>query len=363
MLPDPTVILYVLALSVALLVGSVFACFAAHHYLTVLESTAADPGVVTWIPETIGQFWIKAVYVGYLGVLCYIPALVLGRMVPEGTARTVIHGLVLALLFPLAQLCSMGGSSPWLPWSASVFNRLLRRPDVLVLYYLLTAPIVILLAVGYYGALRAPDLMLAILAVPLFTMALLLYARLLGMLASVVRVTEPLVRVKRKKKRRPPPVDLPAAAAQTLRKPPPSTRDTQPLISPLDGPITGYELACEEGASPLSRAESSAAGSSKPVVRAMLDPEEDKPYAVHDPEVAGVGDIPPEVFEPTPDDRRLYRLTDPPVAPPRLLTSEFFTFLHQSTTWAAWGITTILGLGVAVMNWLARSFRPVGGDF
>ncbi|MBA2225820.1 MAG: hypothetical protein N3E46_09255 [Gemmataceae bacterium] len=419
-------LIFVPALAGCVMAGILLVGFVAHHYLTILESTAAGGREVTWMRETFLEFFWKAWYVAWLLGLCYAPVYIgVSLMAPASTERWLLVALALWVLFPIAQLSSLSAPSPWYPLSLSALNRMARKPQLVFGFYLLSLPVLGLLTVAWYGSfLRRGSLPIAVAAAFLLTLGVFLYARLLGRLAYVLAVVEPLLERRRKKKRRPTPVDLPAAAQACLNKapPPPRIADLPPIQTPLDGAISGYalqeesretfqaapatrrlmaEIDTEEDSpsSELTPSPGSESGQSTrssrfspaeapPRRRTVSNPkestrtrrsrreqpaplrtarledqdEDDTPYSVQEPEVTTGQLAPPEALQPTPDERRLRCRDDAPTTQRRLWSADLLTFLGQPQTLSAWLLSSTLASVLVLLVQLARAFHPAAGD-
>jgi hypothetical protein len=414
-------LIFVPALAGSVICGMIFVCFMAHHYLTILESTAAGGREVTWMPESFLEFFWKAWYLGWLLGLCYVPAYGVARLIaPADTERWLFVALALWVLFPIAQLSSLSAPSPWYPLSVSALNRMARQPQTVLGFYLLSLPLLGLLAVAWYGSfLQSGFLLGAVAGAFLLVLGLFLYARLLGRLAAVLNVVQPLVQRRRKKKRRPAREDLATVAQASLSKasPPPRLEELPPVHTPLDGAIHGYplqdegrpsqpasapsrlmaEIVEEEDDSsaeitPSARSEpgqrthssrfpspdiprhrartsNSEKGTPTPVSQRErstprrtarpLD-EDDTPYSVQSPEVTSSQVAPPELLRPSPEEMRLRRRDDIPPSSRRLWNPDLFAFLSQPRTLSAWLLSSSFGVVLVLLIRLARAFQPVG---
>jgi hypothetical protein len=332
--------------------------------------------------------------------------------------------LALWVLFPIAQLSSLSAPSPWYPLSLAALNRMARKPQLVLGFYLLSLPVLGLLAAAWYGSfMQAGSLPVAVAAAFMLILGVFLYARLLGRLAYALAVVEPLLERRRKKRRRPAPLDLPAAAQACLNKapPPPRIADLPPIQTPLDGAISGYSLQ-EEPSEPsqaptastrrliaeIDEAEDSlqpraipspllesgqftrssrfSPADAPPRRRAIPNPEEstrtprsrreqpaspyparledeeDTPYSVQEPKV-NVGQLaPPELLQPTPDERRLRYRDDAPPAHRRLWSADLLAFLSQPQTLSAWLLSSTLASMLVLLVRLVRTFQPAAGD-
>jgi len=417
-------LIFIPALVGSVICGIIFVCFVAHHYLTILESTAAGGREVTWMAESFLEFFGKAWYLGWLISLGFIPAYGIACLLTaDVTTRRLLVALALGILFPIIQLSSLSASSPWYPLSLSSLDRLARKPLLVLGFYLLSLPVLGLLLAGWYSSfLQSGSLAVAVVGVFLLVLGLFLHARLLGRLAAVLSSVQPLFRRRRKKKRRPVRVDLATVAQASLSKapPPPRLAELPPVYTPLDGAIHGYPLQEEvptpPAASALSRLETETAeeegGPSRGMVSAsrsepdqlpdssrtsssdlprrrgriskISDPgegthapeshqersaslrtahpldEDDTPYPAHAPEVSAQQVAPPELLRPPAEEMRLRHRYDTAPSSQRLWDPDLFAFLTQPHTLRAWLLSSSLGVVLVLLIRLARAFQPVG---
>lgn len=370
--------LFVPALAGSVVCGLLFACFAAHHYLTILESTAAGGREVTWLPETFLEFCWKAGYIAWLLSLCYAPAYILSRLLTsEACWRLVLLAVLLGVAYPISQLSSLSASSPWYPLQVGTLQRLMRRPLLPLGFYLSSLPILGLLALSLYGAFWGSVMLpLRLACAFVAVLSLFLYARLLGRLAYVLQLVEPLIRRRRRRRKKRTVVDLPAAATAAVRNAPAPPRlvDLPPLQTPLDGTISGYELQVDEP-TPTARRQTSTEAieapdesppiprQGRPLRRARLpDPEDDVPYLVQAAEVEPGRLAPPELLRPTDEERRFHLRQQLSEADRRLWNADFLVFLMQPRTLSAWSISSGLACVLVLLVQLARAFYPGAGD-
>src|SRR5437764_15119277 len=112
---DLRALIFMPAMVGAAICAFIFFTFAAHYYLTVLESTAAGAKQVTWIGETLTDMFGKPFYLGWLLCLWLGPAYVIGRTLAGSTQlpwlTLAVRVLVAWLLYPVSQLSSLSAAS------------------------------------------------------------------------------------------------------------------------------------------------------------------------------------------------------------------------------------------------------------
>jgi hypothetical protein len=83
---------------------------------------------------------------------------------------------------------------------------------------------------------------------------------------------------------------------------------------------------------------------------------------VQEPKV-NVGQLaPPELLQPTPDERRLRYRDDAPPAHRRLWSADLLAFLSQPQTLSAWLLSSTLASMLVLLVRLVRTFQPAAGD-
>jgi len=168
-------------------------------------------------------------------------------------AFALIGFVVFWVAFPLSLLSSMAAESRMALFHAGLFQRLARRGGDVLIFYLLSGLIVaacvplapwLVTGNGYWPYLFAA---------PLLALAVLLYARLMGRLACLARLT----RLRRRKKKKPKAKLAGGAAVNDPWEVPDEVRreeeargagfvqpsDMAPLDSPHEGEISGYDVS------------------------------------------------------------------------------------------------------------------------
>ncbi len=189
-------ILFFMSLIATVILGSYTLAYAAHCVLTVIDGTAAGADDVDWPDEPILDWLWKFVYLLWLVMLWLVPVLFISRWLlhtlPPAAALPRIlasFALLFWLLFPISMLSSLSATSRWVIFSASLLPRLAQRPGAVVMFYLVTGP---LLAAGAVAAgllvWFGPGLVVPVAGFGV-AVVLLIYARLFGRLAQLIRFT------------------------------------------------------------------------------------------------------------------------------------------------------------------------------
>jgi hypothetical protein len=169
--------------------------YTGHCFLVVVEQTGEGNNEVVW-PNDILLDWIwRGVPLAWVALVWLSPlGLALKLMNPDVLSKSpelalLLVGLVLWLGFPIGVLSSMTSDSRWAAFRPSVCLRLSRHPGATLTFYAASAVVV---AVGL--GVWIPALVWSSLFLPVAAFvgagAVLLYARLLGRLAWIIRGEE-----------------------------------------------------------------------------------------------------------------------------------------------------------------------------
>ena len=360
-----------------------FLTFAAHYYLTVLESTAAGAREVVWVSEPITDNFGKPFYLAWLLVLWLGPAYVIGRTLAASThvawLAFAVPVLVAWLLYPVSQLSSLSATSVWMPLTPQIFARLAQRPAVTAVFFVLTLPVFALGGLAFRWAfLTEGEWHLLFAGVPLMVLAGFLYGRLLGRLAFALMFTKDLLKRKKKKKLK----ALDATPPSSLdREPAVQPSEMAPISTPLDGELVGYNvLIADDPPAPKKRVRAEAvedepsepapAPPRKPkksahpfdAARTWTDADEDAtPYGVNASEVKPGDRVPEAMMKPTAEELALHDRRDAPKPPKRVWTAEVLACFAQPGTISAMVVLSAIGTFAGVMVRVARQFNPVAG--
>lgn len=392
---DLRAVIFMPALAGAAILAFVFLTFAAHYYLTILESTATGAKPVTWMQESLpDKFW-KPFYLGGLLVLWLGPAYVIGRVlatkfgVPQLTFAVPLG--VAWLLYPISQLSSLAARSVWIPLHPQVFARLAQRPGTAAGFFLLSLPVFALGGIAFRWAFMTKgewELLLA--GVPLFGLALFLYARLLGRLAFALVFTRDLFKKRRKKKE--PEAKAPVARERTPEDDAEPAVYVQPSVLPPintpDGELAGYNvLMADDDPKPKKRVLAQLAEEDDEPEPAAPPPPPSKRYTWDDEEVTAYGLTEPEAPpapEPAPpksesrrkrerkgkgteeeelspavkEELKLLERDDSRKPPARVWSSDLFAYFGQPETFAALAVLSVMGVLAGVLVRVARAYNP-----
>lgn len=384
-MPDMGAVIFVPALVGAVVFGFLFALFAAHHYLTVLQSTAAGARHVTWLSEPILDHFWKVWYLAWLIGLWLGPAWLLGRAWAGGSGpvwvKFAVPLAVFWLCYPVSQLSSLGGPTIWLPLHPEAFDRLARRPAAALGFMLLSGGVLAGLGLGFYFTFLANGVPTLVGGSVLLVVMWLLYARLIGRLAFALMFTRSIFEPKVKKE--PPARDRPrtrprvrasADEGEDADRGFTQPSDLPPIETPDEGPLTGYDVRFADPPpkpnkprkrlkAEVVRAEPVPDAEPEPPPkpnkrRPVVDEEDEGSYGVGAPEVVPEETTPREVVRASPAELRLFSKERAVKPPKRVWTAEVLAFLGQAETVASVGVLTLCCLAVGGMVRIAREFNP-----
>jgi hypothetical protein len=242
-----------------IIIGAYVLAYAAHILLTVIESTATGFDEVTWPDEPYVDWLWKGVYLLWLVAVWLVPLLFVSQALFRTQTAAVasaqflyITAALFWLLFPISLLSSMSASSRWIVFSPAVLPRLFRRAGSLFCFYALTGPLMAGVAVVAWWNIKSANLLIAPVTAFAVAAGLLIYGRLFGRLALMVRHTADredwavAVPTRRARDRRP--AQVRAAAHDPVRS---GQRITQPSeLPPTDArdpeARTGYDVRLDE---------------------------------------------------------------------------------------------------------------------
>lgn len=214
-----------------------------------------------WTEDPFSDWLLKLVYIAYVGGIWFGPSVLIGRAVSEDPAwRTVVAATVFWLGFPFGVCSTLASSSKWNPFWPPLFRLMFLRPFGTFLFYLLSLPLMAVLGIIFnllFIDTPAHGFQWAIAMSPLATLAVFMYARILGRYAFVLNCArgehyrEPEPEPERKPRKRKP---------KATAKPDPTTQwsnpaeehdqhplnaqpeDLPPIMTPDEGEITGYNI-------------------------------------------------------------------------------------------------------------------------
>ena len=377
-------IIFVPALAGSVIFGFVFALFAAHHYLTVLQSAGAGAKDVAWPAEPIlDQFW-KVFYLAWLIGLWLGPAwLLAAAMISPGDPRWFRFAIPLAvfwIFYPVSQLSSLGGPTIWLPLHPGVIERLIRKAAVLPGFFLLSGVVLGVFGLAFYLTFFAPGIIWLIVGSILLVLTGFVYASLVGRLAFAIVFTKStlgkLGKRKKKRSRQVVPESSSSEVDPERRDEPVQPSSLPPIETPDEGPLTGYDMVVDSvqprvrrrvvaevirdehgDAFPLLDEPKPApvleSGPSEP------EEDEDRPYDVNDPEVEPDERAPPEVVQPSEMEMKLLSRDDAARPPKRVWSPDLVAFLVQPGTVSVVLLLSAMCFAVGGMVRIAREFNPV----
>lgn len=358
--------IFVPALVACVLLGFLFASFLANHYLNVMQSTGSGSREVSWPSEPfVDNLW-KFFYLAWLIGLWLGPAWFLGAVFAKSDIPWMRYALPLAvfwLLYPFSQLSSLSGPSIWLPIHHDVFGRLARKPHVVVGFLVLSGGALVAFGLGFHWTFNAEGLTFLFLGAPLFVVAALVYARLLGRLAFSLMFTRSVLARKKKKKKaaetKPTSESAPPPEEEEFRQP----SELPPIQTPDEGELTGYNISFEDA--PKKRVQAQSIDKPEPRPPSprpkVADEDEEESYGVHAPEVEPEDRAPVDVVKPSAWEMKLLSRDDAPKPPKQVWTPQLFAFLGQVDTIAVIGLLTVLCLLFGGVVRVAREFNPVRG--
>lgn len=374
-------VIFVPALVGAVVFGFVFALFAAHHYLTVLQSTAAGARQVTWVSEPLlDNFW-KVWYLAWLFGLWFGPAWLIGRAYAGGTGPVWLKlGVPLAVLwvcYPVSQLSSLGGPTIWLPLHPEAFDRLARKPLAFAGFMALSAAVLAGLGLGFYWTFLAEGMVTLVGGCVLLVVMWLLYARLLGRLAFALMFTRSVFAPKENKPKKAATDDAVRTRARAKVSDEDEAAepgggfvqpaDLPPIHTPDEGPVHGYGVRFDDEPEPPKprkrvtavKADADAEPPPKrPKRRRPADDEDDAAYGLREAEAVPQDTTPRAVVKPSESEMRLHAKERAVKPPAQVWTGEVLAFFGQVET--ATVVVMLSGFCFAVggMVRIARAFNP-----
>jgi hypothetical protein len=343
-------ILFFMYLVAMTIIGVFMAAFAAHSFLTVVEDTAAGNDEVRWPNDPLVDWAWKLFYLGWLMSVWLVPALIVARWWAAGLrpeiafAKTVGTVAVLFwLFFPITLLSSLSASSRWFVFSPAILPRFAQRPGTIAMFYLVTAPFMVVTGVSLWGLLIGDIYQLPFGAFGL-TCVLLLYGRLFGRLALILRhVRDARTRSVPRTARRGMTLVEAASRVARPRQGVISAAELPPVNAPDEEARIGYDLRLDDAPA-----------------RTVPEPPRPKPFehddvpyelADREPDAVHRGPLPERLLNPPEHEMVLARRGQLPEPPPRPWIDGIwaFPFYNESLGALVW-----LSLGLSVMGFLFR---------
>jgi hypothetical protein len=363
---DLRAFIFVPALVACVLFGAVFALFLANHYMNVMQSTGSGARDVTWPSEPFVDNAWKVLYLGWLIGLWLGPAWFIGQAFAKTDVPWMRYAVPLSvfwLLYPFSQLSSLSGPSVWLPLHQDVFGRLARKPHVAFGFLFFSGLTMAAFGLGFHWAFIAEGFGFLLAGSPLFVIAALVYARLLGRLAFSLMFTKSIL-VRKKKKRKPAgdsheAASIPPSAEPEFQQP----SELPPIQTPDEGNLTGYDIRFDDKPRKRIRAQSLAKPEPEPPPSRpkFVDDEDTEAYGVHAPEVEPEARAPVDIVKPSELEMKLLSREDVPKPPKQVWTPQLLAFLGRLDTLAVIGLLTFLCVLFGAVVRVAREFNPVRG--
>lgn len=252
--------------------------YLAHSFTLVIEETAAGNDEVVWPDDPLYDWIWKGGYLLWVVGVWVFPAIVVARiatrrldldlnvgpwtMTPEEQRWAImitVASVVFWLFFPLSLLSTMSAESRWAVLHGPLFLRLGKNMASLLLFYAISAVLIIICAPLLFKLCRGSDIFTLILGGVGLSAAMMVIARLLGRVANRARLT--YIRPRKKGgKSKPPaairertnvsdPWEVPEDAPELPEPPPP--RFVQPselpaIQTPYEGDVVGYDVRFDD---------------------------------------------------------------------------------------------------------------------
>jgi hypothetical protein len=305
-------IFFVLLLTAAMIVGTYVYAYTAHCFFTIFEQTASGNDEVVWPSGPFLDWLWEAVYLSWLLALWLGPIVLAVRAAANSTSALIFAAVAVWLFFPLTLLSSMGAVSRWTLLSPQVVRRLLgQRFGSLLAFYAHSGPILAAIAgMAYLTFFAAGGIWFVVLTATGTATAIFVYARQLGRLAHMVMNTNDPAPA-RSSRERPRRRRVRAAVQDSWgdeENRPRQPSELPPVMSPSEGPLTGYDVNYEDRPVP----EVTTTPRKRPI---DLD---DTPYELHGSphEAPSRGPLPKFFHEPSEREMQLATRTGP-VRPPK----------------------------------------------
>jgi hypothetical protein len=243
-------IFFVLCIAAAMIVGTYVFAYASHCFFTVVEQTSAGNDEIVW-PDGPFYDWLwEAVYMLWLIGLWLGPIVLALRAATAGSARVLLISAALVwLFFPITMLSSMSATSRWVVLSPRLVSRLLgQRFGSLAMFYFHSGPVLAATAaMTYLTFFTSGGILFLLISGAGLAAALMIYGRQVGRLAHLIEHTDGREPAPVKQRRRPrmrARVYDPWSDADENRPRQPS--ELPPVMSPSEGPITGYDVRYDD---------------------------------------------------------------------------------------------------------------------
>jgi hypothetical protein len=339
-------IFFVVTLAATMIAGTIILSYTVHCFFTVVQQTAAGNDEVVWPNDPYVDWLWEVVYIAWLSAIWLAPFAFTftGR---AGTAGLVASAALVWLFFPISLLSSMSASTKWALVSPALLRRLLgQRFGSLILFYVNSAPVLAAAAALLYIAFfrNGGGLVLVILTAVGLAAALVIYARQIGRLAHLISQTK--APTNRPVGRRPRQMTQARAASYDPwhrdENRPRQPSELPPVMTPLEGPITGYDIRFDDGPERESP---------PPPPRKRPPDLDDVPYELQGSpaEAPPRGPMPKNWMEPPEYEMSLARGSSPPPPPSHPWATGVYNFLFYPKTFPNFGA---LAAGFAFLGFL-----------
>lgn len=170
----------------AVIVGLYAFAYSAHIFLSVVEGTAAGNDEIVWPSDPYVDWLWKGVYLAWLIAVLLVPLLIASHWIASGQLIYVTAGMFW-LIFPVVLLSSMSASSRWFVFSISLMARLAKQFSAVVVFLLLTAPLLAVIAGAIHLWRETGRTALLVVVALALAAGILIYGRFLGRLALLLR--------------------------------------------------------------------------------------------------------------------------------------------------------------------------------
>jgi hypothetical protein len=244
--------------------------YSSHVFVVVVEETAAGNQQTEWSDEPYHDWLWQGLYLAYMVAIWVVPAFLVARVASPHVAenwRPYLFALFAFALFwigfPIALLSSMSAESRWVIFHPGLFQRLMKCATHVLIFYALSG-VAVAICIPLAPWMVSDDSFFSI-ALGGFGIgfALVLYARMMGRLAFIARLTyirppkPKKARIKRLKKKHvvvTDPWDVPedvraemeATGAGFIQP-----EDLPPLQTPYEGDVVGYNVAFADVPKPV----------------------------------------------------------------------------------------------------------------
>lgn len=196
-----TALIFFMFLIASVILGLYAGAYAAHIFLVTIDGTAAGYDEVTWPDEPYYDWVWKLFYLAWLVALYAVPLMFYARY--GNLSATVVAFAVTAwLVFPITMLSSMGGPSRWMIFHPPALRRVIKGGGSMVVFYLLSAPVLALAALSFYAMIYYGSLPYVAVGAAGLAASLMIYGRLFGRLAMALGQVDSGVKVKARPKMR-----------------------------------------------------------------------------------------------------------------------------------------------------------------